>query len=194
MQKTLMFKSTVPIHEPLKLVPVNSITETVGCKSTRTQTITTNCTGFVLDSNETQCYYYDQLASLIRMEIQNTSTYGFGGGNGSYDPVDPDPDPDPDPGHNPELIPFNIYFSTTLPSLHDAISIIEKTIGKKIYGIGFVAYVGDKKYAGPDSPADGQDLSKSRVQFINGNGVRFWPVDVVVTFYFYFVTDSTIIN
>lgn len=189
MQKTLMFKSTVPIHEPLKLVSVNSITETVGCKSTRTQTITTNCTGFVLDSSETQCYYYDQLPSLIRMEIQSPSTYGFGG-NGSYDPVDPDPNHDPD-DPDLELIPFNIYFSTTLPSLHDAISIIEKTIGKKIYGIGFVAYVGDKRYAGPDSPADGQDLSKSRVQFINRNGIRYWPVDVVVTFYFYFVTDST---
>ena len=190
MQKVLLFKSTTPTSEPLKLVSITSIIETEGCQSTKTQTMTTKCTGFVLDENMTQCFHYDQLPSLIQMEVRGKTTYAFGEGNGGYDP---DPDPDPEDPDVPELIPFNIYFSTPLPTLQDAINILEKSIGKKIYGIGFVAYAGDKKYAGPDQPASGQDLSQQTIQFINRNGIRYWP-DVAVTFYFYFVTDHTIIN
>lgn len=179
----------IPTSEPLKLVSINSITEAEGYQSTKTQAMTTKCTGFVLDEDMTQCFQYDQLPSLIRMEVRGKTTYAFGEGNGEYDP---DPDPDPDDPTIPELIPFNVYFSTPLPTLQDAVSILEKSIGKKIYGIGFVAYAGDKKYSGPDWPASGQDLSQQTIQFVNGNGVRYWP-DVAVTFYFYFVTDRALL-
>ena len=148
--------------------------------------MTTKCTGFVLDEDMTQCFQHDQLPSLIRMEVRGKATYVFGE-RGVYDP-----DPDPDDPILPELIPFNVYFSTPLPSLQDAVNILEKSIGKKIYGIGFVAYTGDKKYSGPDWPASGQDLSQQSIQFVNGNGIRYWP-DVAVTFYFYFVTDRTLL-
>ena len=82
------------------------------------------------------------------------------------------------------------YWYTELDSLKQAIVPFEKVLQKQIKAIGYSVYTGDGKIFTSRTAAQDQDFNLNLVEVIPvGDGTRWWPADVKLIIYPYFVTQ-----
>ena len=160
-----MHKFVLSVPELLKITPIDDIRTVSGFEATNDEVLSLHCAGFVTDDGYYQC---DDLSKYIKLSIDGTMT-----------------------NRQLELPkPFIIYWYTELDSLKQAITPFEKVLQKQITAIGYSVYTGDGNIFAPITAAQDQDFNLNLVEVIPvGDGTRWWPADVKLIIYPYFVTQ-----
>lgn len=167
-----MHKFVLSVPELLKITPIDDICTVSGFEATNDEVLSFHCAGFVTDDGYYQC---DELPKYLKLSIDGTITDRQ--------------------LELPELElpkPFIIYWYTELDSLKQAITPFEKVLQKQIKAIGYsvyTSYTGDGNIFTSRTAAQDQDFNLNLVEVIPVGGTQWWPSDVSLIIYPYFVTQ-----